>query len=142
MMSLSMALGVLMSSARADSASRVMIDTIHTEVDVIPRFSGGARGWSNFLNKNLNVRSIQESIDEDSYISFGLVQQAHLEFTVCEDGEVCDIEVLNGDKISPAFEEEVMRVMKRSPRWKPALRDGQPVKTRFRQPIVVNLKNR
>ncbi|MCL8000503.1 hypothetical protein M8994_20140, partial [Brucella sp. 21LCYQ03] len=98
-MLLSMAFCAAANSTKAKSVHSAALDTIYTEVDVIPRFSGGARGWSNFLNKNLNVRSIQESIDEDSYISFGLVQQANLEFTVCEDGKVCDIEVLNGDKI-------------------------------------------
>lgn len=139
---LGLSLSAVMPSAYALKKNHISVDTIYTEVDVIPRFSGGARGWSNFLNKNLNVRNIQESIDEDSYISFGLVQQANLEFTVCEDGKVCDIEVLNADKISPEFKEEVMRVMQRSPRWKPALRDGQPVKTRFRQPVVINLKDR
>ncbi len=135
-------LSAISSFARVSAVNQIEVDTIYTEVDVIPRFAGGAKAWSNFLNRNLNIRNIQQSIDEDTYISFGLVQQANLEFTVCEDGKVCDIEVLNADKISPEFEEEVMRVMKRSPRWKPALRDGQPVKTRFRQPVVVNLKER
>ncbi|MFD2743689.1 MULTISPECIES: energy transducer TonB [Sphingobacterium] len=135
-------LSAISSFARVSAVNQIEVDTIYTEVDVIPRFAGGAKAWSNFLNRNLNIRNIQQSIDEDTYISFGLVQQANLEFTVCEDGKVCDIEVLNADKISPEFEEEVMRVMKRSPRWKPALRDGQPVKTRFRQPVIVNLKER
>lgn len=142
LMVLSMTYSLTLASANATLFLVPSTDTIYTQVDIIPQFSGGARGWSTFLNKNLNVRSIQESIDEDSYISFGLVQQANLEFTVCEDGKVCDVDVLNGDKISPEFKEEVLRVMKRSPRWKPAMRDGQPVKTRFRQPVIVNLKDR
>lgn len=114
--------------------------TIYTQVDVIPQFSRGAKGWNDFLNKNLNINKIQWSIDEETYKQYGLVQRAELEFTVCEDGKVCDIEVMNSDKISPEFTEEVVRVMKRSPKWKPALLNGKPVRTRFKQPVTVNLK--
>ena len=114
--------------------------TIYTQVDVIPQFSRGTKGWNDFLNKNLNINKIQWSIDEETYKQYGLVQRAELEFTVCEDGKVCDIEVMNSDKISPEFTEEVVRVMKRSPKWKPALLNGKPVRTRFKQPVTVNLK--
>lgn len=114
--------------------------TIYTQVDVIPQFAKGSRGWNDFLNKNLNINKIQWSIDEDAYIQYGLIQRAQLEFTVCEDGRVCDIEVLNANKISPEFAEEVVRVMKKSPKWKPALLNGKPVRTRFKQPVTVNLK--
>lgn len=114
--------------------------TIYTQVDVIPQFSKGVRGWNDFLNKNLDIKKIQWSIDEETYAKYGLIQRAQLEFTVCEDGTVCDIEVLNAAKISPEFAEEVLRVMNKSPKWKPALLDGRPVRTRFRQPVTVNLK--
>lgn len=115
-------------------------DTIYTNVDKIPQFDGGRRGWNGFLNRNLDVPMLQRLVDEDFYKEYGWVQRALLEFTVCEDGRVCDISVINADKLPEEFVNEVVRVMGKSPRWKPAERGGRPVKTRFRQPMTVNLK--
>lgn len=78
-------------------------------------------------------------MDSTHYVDFGLRQTAILEFTVCEDGEVCEIDILNESKISPAFAEEAIRDMKRSPKWKPAMKNNQAVRTRFRQPITAIL---
>lgn len=115
-------------------------DTIYTNVDKIPQFDGGRKGWNRFLNRNLNISGLQRLVDEEFYKEYGWIQRALLEFTVCEDGRVCDIKVMNADKLPPEFVEEVVRVMDKSPKWKPAERGGRSVKTRFRQPVTVNLK--
>ncbi|WP_099371949.1 energy transducer TonB [Sphingobacterium sp. 1.A.5] len=113
--------------------------TIVRDVDVVPQFRGGQAAWQSFLQKTIDIRNAIEDMDSTQYVDFGLRQTAILEFTVCEDGEVCEIDILNESKISPAFAEEAIRVMKRSPKWKPAMKNNKAVRTRFRQPITAIL---
>ena len=112
---------------------------IYEKVDAMPQFIGGRSGWQSFVVKEMDITPVIEAMDSTSYANYGTKQTAILEFTVCEDGEVCDIEVINKGGISPEFAEEALRVMKKSPKWKPGLKDSKPVRTRFRQPITAIL---
>lgn len=109
------------------------------DVDRYAQFEGGVTGWNRFVQENLDIRDLVRSIDSTTYVDYGLKQTAIMEFTVCEDGIVCDIEIVNKHKISPEFAEEALRVMKKSPKWTPALKNGTPVRTRFKQSIVAVL---
>ncbi|GAB2835393.1 energy transducer TonB [Ferruginibacter profundus] len=64
-------------------------------------------------------------------------QTAVVKFIVCTDGSLCDITTENKSKINPLIRAEVERVMKLSPNWIPAIKDGKPVKAYRRQPITV-----
>lgn len=120
--------------------NEVIVDSsIVREVDIIPQFVGGAIGWQRFLENNLNLSSVFMAMDSTEYVQYGLRQTAILEFTVCEDGEICDIDIINKSKISPAFARETMRIIKKSPKWKAAIKDDKPVRTRIRQPILAIL---
>lgn len=128
-----------LSARPVHGAADTLVDTIYSQVDILPRFKGGSKQWNSFVQKNLRIGGLLEDMDEEEYKKYGFAQRAQLEFTVCEDGKVCDVTVVNQDKISPAFVEEVLRLMERSPKWKPGEREGQPVKTRFRQQIAIDL---
>ncbi|WP_313191247.1 energy transducer TonB [Sphingobacterium sp.] len=120
--------------------NEVVVDSsVVREVDVIPQFVGGAIGWQRFLENNLNLSGVFRDMDSTEYVKYGLRQTAILEFTVCEDGELCDIDIVNKSKISPSFARETMRLIKKSPKWKAAIKDDKPVRTRIRQPIVAIL---
>jgi len=131
-------LAILVSFATAQEKGKV--DTsIVKDVDRIPEFNGGSRTWQQFLTNNIKLMDAIEMMDSTQYADFGAKQTAIMEFTVCEDGSVCDVDVINKDKLSPAFVEETLRVMKKSPKWKPALKNDKPVRTRFRQHITAVL---
>lgn len=49
----------------------------------------------------------------------------HYEFTVGADGKITDVTILS--TTDEAFSKELVRVIKRSPKWTPATKDGQPV---------------
>lgn len=106
------------------------------QVDKIPEFRGGASGWATFVRNSFNAYRVIESLDSVDYVKYGARQTAILEFIVCEDGTICNIEITNRDKISPAFAKEALRVMKQSPKWEPAIYKDRAVKTRIRQNIV------
>ena len=108
-------------------------------VDKIPQFPGGLQGWRRFLENNLDISRAAQALDSVAYVKYGSRQTAYLEFTVCEDGEICDIEVRNKDGVSPEFSREVLRIMKKSPKWEPGKVGDRPVRTRFKQPITAVL---
>ncbi|MFD1769352.1 energy transducer TonB [Sphingobacterium suaedae] len=115
-----------------DTASVSLIDTY-------PQFKGGLQGWNRFVQQEMNLRKVVNAMDSAAYVDYGFRQTALLEFTVCEDGTVCEIDIVNKDKISPEFAEEAIRIMKRSPKWTPASKNGKGIKTRFKQSIVAVL---
>ncbi len=131
---------ILFSCTMGIAAAQTPIDTgIVTSVDVYPQFRGGVNGWNRFVQQNLNLRDVVNSIDSTTYVDYGLRQTAMLEFTVCEDGKVCDAVIVNKNKISPEFAEEALRIINKSPKWTPARKDGKGVRTRFRQSITAVL---
>lgn len=120
-------------------AQEVRDSLVVYDVDKRAQFEGGVLGWNQFVKDNLNIRSLAGSLDSATYVTYGAKQRAVMEFTVCEDGVVCDIEVVNKEKISPEFAKEALRVLKKSPRWLPASKNGEPVRSRFKQAIIVVL---
>lgn len=49
----------------------------------------------------------------------------HYEFTVGEDGKISDVTITSST--DEDFSKELIRVIKRSPKWSPATKDGKPV---------------
>lgn len=120
--------------------TQVIDSTLVKDLDEMPQFVGGNRSWQKFIASQMNLFPIIEQMDSTQYVDFGSKQTAILEFTVCEDGEVCDVRIVNNNKISPAYAKEALRVMKKSPKWKPGIKNNQAVRTRFRQPIIAILE--
>ena len=117
----------------------IIDSSIVREVDAVAQFKGGQRAWHQFLERNMDISDAIMEMDSTQYVEYGLRQTANVEFTVCEDGEVCEFEIVNQSKISPAFAKEALRVMKKSPKWTPAFKNKLPVRTRIRQPITAIL---
>ena len=58
-------------------------------------------------------------------------------FIINEDGSVSDITLVQGVYIF--LDEEVLRVIRSMPLWKPAMKDGKAVKTKYVMPVVFRL---
>ncbi len=129
---------VLCTSAGAQVIAKrdIPADSIAQHVDDFPYFKGGVVAWSRFLQNNLDLSGTIRAMDSVAYAKYGSRQTAMLKFIVCEDGEICNIEIENPDKVSPEFAKAVLSAMRRSPQWMPGQVKGKPVKTRFRQPVV------
>lgn len=52
-----------------------------------------------------------------------------VQFYVFEDGHLGDVSILKS--ADPILDQEVLRVLKTSPRWEPVIQNGQPTKTKF-----------
>ncbi|MGB3066468.1 energy transducer TonB [Sphingobacterium thalpophilum] len=120
----------------AQAVRDIPADSLVQKVDEFPYFKGGLTAWSKFLQNNLDLTRTAMMMDSVAYVKYGAKQTAVLNFIVCEDGAICNIEIENPEKISPEFAKAVLVAMRRSPQWVPALVKGKPVKTRFRQPVV------
>ena len=90
-----------------------------------PEFPGGADAWINFLRRNL-VPPAQLEPGDKKIVS--------IRFYVSADGTVTDFEVMQS--AGKVFDNEVIRVLKKMPKWKPAIQNGQPVARAFTQPVT------
>jgi len=56
---------------------------------------------------------------------------------VDKDGSVINAEVIQS--VHPLIDDEALRLIKNSPRWRPAIQDGKKVKSYKKQPVVFQL---
>jgi protein TonB len=121
---------ILLSGLFVNAQEKVTIDTtakVFSKVEKEANFPGGLPGWRNYLINNLNADvPIKNGAPVGKYTV--LVQ-----FKVCTDGSLCDIEAIN----NPGFglTDEAIRVIKESGNWVPAEQFGRKVKSIYKQPI-------
>ena len=106
-----------------EDAERVFID-----VQIKPEFPGGINGWIKYLEKNIN-RDLpyKNGAPPGRYTVL-------LSFIVAKDGTIRDIKA----ESDPGYgsKEEAVRLMARSPKWKPAVQNGRNVIYRQKQSIT------
>lgn len=106
-------------------------NTIHNVggVEVYPEFPGGMAAWAKFIQRNLRYPAMAQE---------GNVQgKVFLSFVVERDGSITDVNVLRG--IGAGCDEEAIRVIKKSPKWKAGSQNNQTVRVRYTMPISYTL---
>ena len=100
-------------------------NTVHEYVDFAAQFEGGQNEYTKFLRKNLRYppRAKPRRV-EGSVV---------LKFVIDTEGRISNIETLKS--LDPDCDKEAMRVLQRMPAWKPAKKDGKPVKSYHRLSI-------
>lgn len=91
-------------------------------------FVGGRQGWMDFLMNNLDA-----DVPTKKRAPFGKYSVV-LSFLIDKEGNVTDIKAEN----DPGYgtKAEAIRIMKKSPKWVPAIQYNKLVKYRARQPIT------
>ena len=97
-------------------------------VEVEATFPGGIDEWRHFLERNLNP-----SVPVDNGAPCGKYT-VYVQFIVDKDGRVSDIKPLTREGFG--MEQEVVRIMKESGSWDPAMMKGKPVKAYRKQPVT------
>ncbi|MBO9203373.1 MULTISPECIES: energy transducer TonB [Niastella] len=100
------------------------------EFPIPAEFPGGTIAWHKFLKQNL----VYPEIAIDQNIQGTVIVQ----FKVCTDGTLCDIEVISGPN---ELKESAVQVFKKSPKWTPTRLNGRNIKDYKRQPITFRLEN-
>jgi protein TonB len=91
-------------------------------------FPGADRNWTNFLVRNLNSDvPVRNGAPEGTYTVV-------VQFVVDKEGYITDIKPLT--QFGFGMEEEVIRILKKSPKWIPAIQFGRNVKAYRKQPVT------
>lgn len=90
----------------------------------MPAFPGGKDVFLAFLNRNLKLQS---SSGESRKV-------ASVQFLVSADGSVSNIQIRQS--AGAPYDDELLRILKRMPKWKPAIEDGKQVQAVVVQQIV------
>jgi len=101
---------------------------IFEKVDEEAYFPGGEETWRSYLGQNLNP-----SVPVDKGAPAGLYT-VYIQFVVGLDGKIYDIKPLT--KHGYGMEGEVIRIIRKSPPWVPAVQHGKPVNAYRKQPVT------
>lgn len=126
-------------SKKQASPSEIKVDTVTEnrsedificQLPIPAEYPGGTVAWLKFLKQNL----VYPKIAIDKNIQGTVI----VEFKVCTDGTLCDIEAISG----PAeLKESAIQVFKKSPKWTPTRLNGRNIKDSKRQPIIFRLED-
>jgi TonB family protein len=115
----------LLSRIYYDEAGVQLADT--TNRDMYAEFKGGVKKWRSFLAAKLEF---PPGVTLKNTEKITVVVNA----TIDEEGNISDAYV--SVPVHPKFDEEALRVFKRSPQWVPAIANNRHVKHYIRQPIT------
>lgn len=113
-----------MPSGEGDKDVKIVEDnTVYNAVEVRPEFPGGLAKFYEFVSKN--YRAPEEEI----------AGKVMVQFVVEKDGSLTDIKVMRD--LGYGTGAEAIRVLKKSPRWKPGIQNGRPVRVLYNLPISI-----
>ncbi len=126
-------IGLLLLSinVRANSIrDTIRADSVYFRVDEQPTFPGGAAEFIKFLSKNIKyTRQMKLTQVQGKVI---------MQFIVEKDGSLSNFKVTKGP--GGGTTEEALRVMQKSPKWKPGIKDGKPVRVQYGATIEFSYK--
>ncbi len=102
----------------------VIFDSVEKEA----AFPGGTGEWIKFLERNLNA---SVPVEKDAPMGRYTVL---VQFVVDKTGAVSDVHALTN--LGYGMEQEVVRIIKLSGLWEPAMQNNRPVKAYRRQPVT------
>lgn len=102
---------------------------VSVPVDVLPEFPGGTEALSAFLSDNV----VYPLFEKEN----GISGQAVVKFLVDKEGKVDSLKIIKS--VSAGIDNEVIRVMKLMPAWKPGTQNGKPVNVYFSLPVRFSL---
>ena len=102
---------------------------IFTSVEQVPEFPGGMDAFGRYLTKAIRYPAIARENNTQGRVIISFV---------CErDGSLTDVHVARG--IGDGCDEEAVRAIKASPKWKPGIQNGRPVRVAYSVPVAFTL---
>lgn len=112
-------------SGKTNLEQNINDTTIYTEVDSLAVFPGGRPAWIKYVERTLNPAiGIMNGAKKGTY-------NVVIRFTVTKEGKLKDFVPLT--KYKHGFEDEVIRILKLSPNWIPAIKNGVYVNSTIEQ---------
>ena len=104
--------------------------TVYIIVEEMATFPGGFPAFYKFVEKNLKIPV--------SVFRSGVSGRVFVSFTINADGTIPPDEVKVIQPLHPTVDAEVVRVIRKSPKWNPGLQRGMPVRQRMTLPVSIN----
>lgn len=95
------------------------------QVEVKPEFPNGNEGLGKFLSENIKYPK--------KALKNGVSGKVFVQFVIDKTGKVTNVVAVRG--VEKSLDKEAVRVIKSMPKWKPGMKDGQPVKVKYTIPI-------
>ena len=96
-------------------------DKVFTKVEKEAKFPGGPEGWRRYLERNLNANV---AADDGAAIGNYSVK---VQFIVDKGGNISNVQAIDKPKACPSCGPEAEKVIKRGPKWEPAVQNGRNV---------------
>lgn len=100
-------------------------DDVYFIVEQMPLFPGGEMEFRKFIA--MNVRYPVYAQEK------GIQGKVYVNFIVEKDGRVREVKIVKG--VHATLNEEALRVIRKSPIWKPGIQRGKPVRVSFTVPV-------
>ncbi|WP_026898112.1 energy transducer TonB [Daejeonella oryzae] len=103
----------------------------YTSIESYPEFPGGLAAFSKYLSRNLKFPSMA--------IENNVQGRVIVSFIIEKNGDLSNIKILKG--IGSGCDEEAIRVLAKSPKWKAGIQNKQNVRVAYTIPINFQLPN-
>ncbi|WP_443936855.1 TonB family protein [Pedobacter sp. MW01-1-1] len=100
-------------------------------IDKQPEYKGGMKNFYQYISSELKYPEESKKNKTQGKV--------FLSFVVEKDGSLSDISITRG--LTQEMNEEAIRVLQKSPKWEPAVNNGQPVRVKYNININFQLKN-
>jgi beta-lactamase regulating signal transducer with metallopeptidase domain len=115
------------------SQNRNMNISENEEVTFVPQYPGGINELRNKISKSFDGSKIAPNKSKEMY-------RTDLSYTITEDGSLADVKASGSNEL---FNNETISSFKRANEnitWKPAEKDGKPVRYRMRIPLTMSFQ--
>ncbi len=121
-------------SVRTKQNTAIGVDgKVFEKVEVEAAFPGGVDAWRLYLQQNLKANvPVKKGAPAGAY-------KVIVKFIVSTDGQITDVEAETDYGFG--MEKEVIRIIKKGPKWLPAMQNGKSVNAYRRQPITFLVTN-
>lgn len=114
----------------APQEEEIVEEEIFVVAEEMPSFMGGdLTTFRNWVQERVKYPAIAQEL--------GISGQVILQFVVEKDGSLTNIQVLRSPDSS--LSDEAIRVLKTSPKWKPAMQRNKPVRLKYTLPVVFRI---
>lgn len=96
-------------------------DKVFTKVEKEAKFPGGMEGWKRYLERNLNANvAADDGAPTGNYT-------VKVQFIVDKEGGISNVQAIEVPKACPSCGPEAVKVIKKGPKWEPAVQNGRNV---------------
>ncbi len=95
------------------------------QLEVKPEYPNGNEGLGKYLSENIKYPK--------KALKNGVSGKVFVQFVIDKTGKVTNVVAVRG--VEKSLDKEAVRVIRSMPKWKPGMKDGQPVKVKYTIPI-------